>query len=182
MAEATGGQVSARLRNVRKWIVATTASLALFGVGTTVAARGGPGGRGHHDGAHHADMRGIHALFANRAAIRRTVTLRADGVETLTESDDPVVAAQIQAHVAAMTRRLDEGRPIHARDPLFRAIFAHADEIEIAREHTAHGIRVVETSSNPYAVRLVQAHAVVVSAFLANGHAEMHRDHAVPEP
>jgi hypothetical protein len=36
------------------------------------------------------------------------------------------------------------------------------------RVATAQGVRVLETSLDPYVVRLIQAHADVVSAFLAN--------------
>jgi hypothetical protein len=41
-------------------------------------------------------------------------------------------------------------------------------------------VRVVETSEDPYVVALIQAHARVVSAFIANGRAEMMKNHAVP--
>jgi hypothetical protein len=34
---------------------------------------------------------------------------------------------------------------------------------------------------DPYAVRLIQAHAAVVDLFVGRGRAEMRRDHAVPE-
>jgi hypothetical protein len=36
------------------------------------------------------------------------------------------------------------------------------------------------TSHDPYAVRLIQAHAEVVSAFIANGRSEMMKNHPVP--
>jgi hypothetical protein len=41
-------------------------------------------------------------------------------------------------------------------------------------------VRVIETSQDAYVVKLLQAHAEVVSAFIANGHAEMMKNHAVP--
>ena len=66
------------------------------------------------------------------------------------------------------------------RDPLFRAIFANADKIVMKQENTAKGVRVIETSADPYVAKLIQAHAEVVSAFLANGVEEMHKDHALP--
>lgn len=132
------------------------------------------------DDDHRADMQGFHYLLAHRAEIRRTVREVPGGVETLTESDVPAVAAQIQEHVAAMYRRMKEGRPIHARDPLFAEIFRHADRITMKIDHTATGLRVVETSQDPQVTRLIRRHAEVVSAFLANGHREMMTDHAVP--
>jgi hypothetical protein len=39
---------------------------------------------------------------------------------------------------------------------------------------------VVETSTDPYVVKLLQAHAEVVNGFIANGHAEMMKNHPLP--
>lgn len=157
-------------------------AIALAALVTPALAQRGPAGmgQGHHDGAHMEDMRGIHALLDRRADITRAITMRPDGVETLTESTVPEVARLIQAHVAAMYARVDSGRPIHQRDPLFREVFAHAGQIVMRQEMTPAGIRVVETSTDPYVARLIQAHADVVSAFLANGRSEMMKDHPVP--
>jgi hypothetical protein len=153
------------------------------------AGRGGHGrGMGHgpaggpgHDPQHAADRDVFHFLLDHRDAVRRTVTLRPDGVETVTESDDPAVAGQIREHVKAMYARVQEGRPIHQRDPLFRALFAHAESLRMQVVDTDRGVRVVETSSDPWLAKLIQAHAQVIDRFLANGRAEVHRDHAVPE-
>ena len=126
------------------------------------------------------DMQLIHELLANGAKVRRTVTVRADGVETLTESDDPAIAKTIQAHVASMYARVKEARPIHMRDPLFQAIFEHASQITLAHELTEHGVKVVETSTDPYVVKLIQAHAEVLNQFIKNGMAEAMKNHDVP--
>jgi hypothetical protein len=129
---------------------------------------------------HMADMQLIHTLLANRDKVQRTVTMRDDGVETLTESDDPSIAKTIQTHVASMYGRVQDNRPIHQRDPLFRAIFAHTSQITFAHELTPNGIKVVETSTDPYVVKLIQAHANVLNLFIKNGHAEAMKNHAVP--
>ena len=39
---------------------------------------------------------------------------------------------------------------------------------------------MTETSEDPYVVRLIQAHAGVVSLFVKNGFAEARANHAVP--
>jgi hypothetical protein len=137
-------------------------------------------GMGRHGEPGHDDHAGFHYLLEHRDRIRRTVTARPDGVETITESDDPSVADAIRTHVGAMRARLEERRPIHARDPLFAAVFQHADAIDMRIEDTPHGVRVTEISADPWVAKLILAHAEVVSRFLANGFAEMHRDHAVP--
>ena len=132
------------------------------------------------DRAHRADMLVFHQLFEHRAEITRQVVLRADGVDTITESTNPEVTRLLQTHVASMLARVKEGRAIHRRDPLFAELFRYADQIEASYESTAGGVRVIETSKDPYVVKLVQAHAKVVSAFLANGWSEIMKNHPVP--
>ena len=148
---------------------------------TPAFAQGERGGRGMMgDGAHAADMQLFHQLFDHRAEITRRVIKRDNGIETVTESTNPDVTRLLQAHVDSMLARVKDGRPIHQRDPLFVELFRHADRIAATAERTAHGIRVVETSGDAYVVKLLQAHADVVSAFIANGRSEMMKNHALP--
>lgn len=139
------------------------------------------GGRGQWDDPRfNEDRKWFHFLVDNRARIRRTIEQLPNGVETVTESDDPKVAAGIQTHVAAMHARIKEGRGIHLRDPLFREVFHHAEKIHMKITDIENGVRVTETSDDPYVASLIQAHANVVSKFVENGHDEVRRDHAVP--
>lgn len=148
----------------------------------------GPGGRfgfGRGAGAGHDDQFATdHEVFFflldNRKEIRRKVTNLPDGIETLTESDNPEVAGKIQEHVAAMYERVENQQPIHMRDPLFREIFANAKKIKMEMKETEHGILVKETSEDPYVARLLHEHGKVVSLFLKNGRAELPRNHEVP--
>jgi uncharacterized protein len=157
-----------------------TLLIALIAV-TPVLGQGGRGGRGMMgDAAHAADMQLFHQLFDHRTEINRQVTAREDGIETVTESKNPEVARLLQTHVASMLARVKEERPIHQRDPLFVELFKNADRIEARHELTTGGVRVIETSKDAYVVKLLQAHAEVVSAFLANGMAEMMKNHPVP--
>ena len=145
--------------------------------------RGGPpwagGGRGM-DALFVADREIFHSLLEDHQQVRRTVTKRADGVETLTESDDPNVALAIQGHAAAMHERVQKIQPIHMRDPLFAAVFANAAKIKMEVTPTKSGVRVVETSVDPFVVKLIQAHAEVVSKFVAHGFPEARQDHPIP--
>jgi uncharacterized protein len=147
------------------------------------APLGAQRGRGRMGGPgpeHRQDMMLIHYLIDHREEITRTVTELPDGVETVTESSNPEIAAGIREHVASMARRLAEGAPIHMRDPLFREIFARARDIRMHHEATERGIRVTETSTDPYVAKLIKAHAEVVTKFIRNGHSEMMRDHPLP--
>ncbi len=156
------------------------------GRGAGAARGGGQGGPwrggGGPDAQFEADRTLFHQLLDNRQAIRRKVKKLDDGVETLTESDDPDVARAIQKHVASMKRRVENGQPIHMRDPLFRAVFGVATKIQMKVKHTKKGVRVVETSEDDDVARLIQAHAEVVSLFLANGPVEVRNNHEVPRP
>jgi hypothetical protein len=154
--------------------------IALIAV-TPVFGQGGRGGGGMmHDGAHAADMQLFHQLFAHRSEITRKVVMRSDGIETVTESMNPDVTRLLQTHVTSMLARVKDGRPIHQRDPLFAELFRSADRINAEYEATTRGVRVVETSKDSYVVKLLQAHAEVVSAFIANGQSEMMKNHPLP--
>jgi hypothetical protein len=157
-----------------------TLLIAAFAV-TPVFGQGGRGGRGMMgDTTHAADMQVFHQLFDYRTEIKRQVLVREDGIETITESANPVVTRLLQTHVAAMLARVQEQRPIHQRDPLFAELFRYADRIEATHEVTATGVRVIERSHDTYVVKLLQAHADVVTAFIANGRSEMMKNHPLP--
>jgi hypothetical protein len=149
---------------------------------TAVSAAGqGRGGRGMMgDAAQAGDMLVFHQLFDHRQEIKRQIIVRPDGVETITESTNPDVIRLLQTHVESMLARVREARPVHQRDPLFAELFRYAAQIEVRHKLTPQGIRVVETSRDTYAVKLLQAHADVVTAFITNGRAEMMKNHAVP--
>jgi uncharacterized protein len=147
---------------------------------------GGMRGGGMHGrmrggmGGNIADMRQIHTLLAGHGSIQRTVRKLPDGVETVTTSRDARIAAMLPEHVNAMYARMKEGRMICGFDPLFVELFRQADRIAVKVEPLKDGVRVVETSRDPYAVKLIQAHADAVDGFVKDGMAAMHRTHPVP--
>jgi YHS domain-containing protein len=112
--------------------------------------------------------------------IVRKVTNIPNGVETITESSDPAVVRQIQAHAVAMQKRIKEGRPIRMWDPLFAEIFRQHSKIEMSVTPTAKGVRIVETSKDTEVVALIQAHAQGVNGFVKEGMAGMHKEHPLP--
>jgi len=141
----------------------------------------GPPGKGMKaDPASAADRDVFHFLLDHRADVRRTVKTLTNGVETVTEADKPEVAGKIREHVAAMHQRVKEGKGIHYRDPLFAEVFRHYDKIAMKVERTDKGVKVTETSDDPYVARLIQAHAAVVTKFIENGHDEVRKNHPLP--
>ena len=151
------------------------------------AGRGPGGGRGPGagrgmgtDAAMRIDQDVFHYLLERHELIRREVKNLDNGVETITESDDEAVSSMIQEHVAAMHERVKTGRGLRFWDELFVAVFKNHDKIEMVVENTEHGVKVTETSDDAYTVKLIQAHAVVVSKFVKRGFDEAHENHPVP--
>ena len=141
----------------------------------------GRGAQQHgHDERHDADHQVFEFLLRNHEKIERSVKELPDGVETLTESDTPEVAEKIKDHVEWMEYRIENTHPIRMRDPLFAELFKHTDKIKMVHEDTEKGVRVVETSDDPYVVKLIQAHAKTVSGFVERGFAEAMKNHEVP--
>jgi hypothetical protein len=132
-------------------------------------------------GANREDMAVIHQLFANHESIQREVTKTTDGVETVTTSSDPKVAALLVEHAYAMKERMEKKQPIRMWDPLFVELFANASKINMEVTRIPNGVRVVETSADKYVVKLIQAHADAVSEFAEKGMEVMHKRHDLPE-
>ena len=165
---------------IRRHAAALLPALLITAIAAAPAFTQGRGRGMMGDAAHAADMQVFHQLFEHRTEITRQVTKLANGIETLTESSNPEVARLLQAHVASMLARVDQERAIHLRDPLFAELFRHADRIAVRHEMTDKGVYVFESSYDPYVVSLLQAHADVIDAFLANGRSEMMKNHSLP--
>lgn len=154
--------------------------------GTALAQRGqgrgpgrGRGGQGQGQG-HDRDHQDFRFLLTNHQKIKRTVQELPNGVKTLTESNDPQVAAKIKEHVYWMKERIEKKQPIRMRDPLFVEIFKHADQIKMSYKKTDKGVLVTEISDNPYVAQLIKAHAKAVSGFVERGFKEAMKNHPVP--
>jgi hypothetical protein len=130
---------------------------------------------------HRYDQSVFHRLLARHDAIRRELAHIDGGIRAVTTSDDPEVVALLQDHVPAMHRRLLENFPLRRWDPLYVEIFENRDRIHMAIELLENGVRVVETSDDPYVVQLIQAHGAAVSGFAAEGHSAAQRPSPLPQ-
>jgi hypothetical protein len=168
---------------VKRNILALATLFVAFGVAAVAQPPQGRGmghGRGMMmDDSQKADMEVFHQLFDHRTEIRREITSLRDGVDTLTESDNPKVTELLQRHLDSMVARVHEARPIHQRDPLFREIFANSQKIRMDVKRTPKGVRVIETSDDPYVAKLIKQHADVIGLFIQNGRSEAMKDHPV---
>ncbi|QDT61382.1 hypothetical protein SV7mr_39170 [Stieleria bergensis] len=168
----------------RYFVLITAFLLFPFAISQSVhgQGRGFRGGRStpQDDNRRVADQNLVHFLLNNHDKIKRTVKEIPNGVETTTESDDAQVAAKIQEHVRWMKVRVEKSKPIRMRDLLFRELFQHTDKIKMVVKSTDKGVHVTETSNDPYVAKLIQAHAKVVSGFVAKGFAEARQNHSAP--
>lgn len=141
----------------------------MMGMGGAVMGMG-------HDPATMAQMQVIHQLIINHDRINRTVTNLADGIRTVTESDDPQIAQLIKEHVASMDQRVsagsDPGLPIESA--ALHAIFRDKDKIRTTIETTTKGTVVVQTSSDRQTVAALQQHASEVTDLVEGGMAVIH--------
>lgn len=137
----------------------------------------GPGMMGMNGGSATMDERAdIHGLLFNHDRVKRTVTNLPDGIRTVTESDDPEVAATIKRHIAEMGKRVEEGRDpgLPIESPALHSIFRDKDKIKTAYETTEKGIVVVQTSTDANAVKALQNHAAEVTDFAQRGMVAAH--------
>jgi hypothetical protein len=136
----------------------------------------GPGMMGMAgDSATMDELRVIHTLFVNHDRIKRTVTNLPNGIRTVTESDDPQIAALLKTHVGDMLKRVgagdDPGLPIESE--ALHSIFRDKDKIHTSVETTANGVIVVQTSDDKQAVAALQKHAAQVTDFAQEGMAAL---------
>jgi thiosulfate/3-mercaptopyruvate sulfurtransferase len=171
-------QVIKQLSKILTLMLAVTlAGLVIYAQGHGGRRGGGMGQRGPQM----QDMQTIHTLFDEHKKITRTVKNIRNGVETVTESDDPKVQALIAEHVWAMEKRLKNKQPIRMWDPLFVELFKYSGKINMQITKTAKGVKVTETSDDPYVVKLIQSHAQGVSEFVKEGPPSMHKRHELPD-
>ena len=138
----------------------------------------GPGGGRNADGHHEA----IQTLLAEHGKIRRQVELIEGGVQTVTTSEDPDVAATLREHVGQMQARMEAGNGVRHWDPLFVEIFARHDQIRMVVEEVPGGVRVRETSDAPEVASLIRQHAIRgVSEFVERGFDRAHETTPLPE-
>ena len=128
-----------------------------------------------HDEATMSQLQVIHTMLVNHDRITRTVTNLPNGIRTVTESNDPALAAQIKQHVADMGRRVsagdDPGLPIESE--ALHAIFRDKDKIRTSYETTANGVAVVQTSDDAKTVAALQSHAAEVTDLVHGGMAAL---------
>jgi hypothetical protein len=121
-------------------------------------------------------------LTRNNTKVRRTVHELPNGIESITESDDPHVAALITEHAFAMKGRVERGDGFRYWDPLFAAIFERPGMIRLDVTPTGKGVKVMETSDDAYCIKLIKAHSNGVDRFVEKGIDIISEPHELPAP
>ncbi|MCC6242455.1 MAG: hypothetical protein IT353_06415, partial [Gemmatimonadaceae bacterium] len=151
-----------------------------------LSAQGGMMGRGGMmgggDSTTSAVMRVVHELMTNHDKLRRTVVNLPNGIRTITESDDPVMAAQIKSHVATTGAFVEKGHDpnLPMSTPSLHGVLRNGTKIVRRTEVTEKGVIVIETSDDVATVALMQAHAAEVTDLVKRGMAAMHETMSAP--
>ena len=157
--------------------VAMTCAAAAAGAQRPTGMAMGPGMMGMaHDSATMALAMTSHGLVMNHDRITRTVANLPNGIRTVTESDDPRVAASIKEHVATTVQRVEKGADpgLPMESPALREIFRLSSKVRTTTETTAKGVIVTQTSDDSATVAALQTHAAEVSDLVKGGMAALH--------
>jgi hypothetical protein len=133
-----------------------------------------PGLRGKDTTAQ--EVSDLRRIFVLHKGIDRKVINLADGIKTTTQAKDPQLRESVLSHVAMMVTRLAEGKnpEILIQSPTLDQLFKFHKEIRTELMPTDWGITVIQTSSNPKVVELLQKHAAEVSEMARRGMAAVH--------
>lgn len=123
-----------------------------------------------------ADMRTYMDMFMHHTQIRRTVEHISGGVRTLTESDNPQIAKQLQEHVSEMYAHVGAGQEVQCMSPNLPQMFREASRYQRSLRLTPKGVSGSETSRDPQLVKTIRAHADEVSGFVKEGMPAMMRE------
>src|SRR5258708_15256468 len=116
-----------------------------------------------------ADMSTYMELFSRHTELRRTVQLIPGGVRTVTEADDPALAAQLQAHVASMYARLNQGAEVSCMSSSLPTLFRNSRRYRRSLTSTATDVAVVETSADLRITAAIRSHSAEVAGFVDDG-------------
>ena len=122
------------------------------------------------------EVNDLKQLFQKHNEISRLVENIPNGIITVTESDNEELRSSIIDHVTMMVTRLQEEKnpQVIIQSPTLHEIFEYYDEIETEIELTEKGISLIQTSTNPEVVALLQQHALEISDMVDRGMQAVH--------
>jgi hypothetical protein len=122
------------------------------------------------------EVNDLKEIFRSHKGIIRAVSNLESGIVTITEAENETLREAIVSHVTMMVTRLQEGKnpEVIIQSPTLNALFDVYEEIDTDIELTNMGIKVIQTSTNPEVVKLLQKHAAEVSDMSKRGMVAVH--------
>lgn len=175
LASAVGAFVAGAFvaRSARLSVEADAASQGMMTGGMMNGGMMSGGMMGH---ATAADMRTYMDMFMHHSQIQRTVEHIPGGVRTVTQSENPRIAAQLQTHVSEMYAHVASGQEVRCMSPNLPLMFRKASAYQRRLQLTPKGVSVTEISSDPRLVPTIRAHADEITSFVNDGMPAMMRE------
>jgi len=122
------------------------------------------------------EVNDLKEIFRSHKGIIRVVSNLENGIVTTTEAENKTLREAIVSHVTMMVTRLQEGKnpEVIIQSPTLDALFDFYEEIDTEIELTDMGIKVIQTSTNPKVIKLLQKHAAEVSDMSKRGMVAVH--------
>jgi len=122
------------------------------------------------------EVNDLKEIFRSHKGIIRVVSNLENGIVTTTEAENKSLREAIVSHVTMMVTRLQEGKnpEVIIQSPTLDALFDFYEEIDTEIELTDMGIKVIQTSTNPKVIKLLQKHAAEVSDMSKRGMVAVH--------
>ena len=121
------------------------------------------------------DMSVYMEMFDHHTEIRRHVEQLSNGIRTITESDNPRLAALLHEHVPDMWTHVDGGDEVRCMSNSLPTMFRNPSKYQRRLEITKTGVVVTETSDDPEVLGALHRHAEEVSGFVQDGMPAMMR-------
>jgi hypothetical protein len=129
---------------------------------------------------HKHDQDVFHALLHHHEQIQRELTHTAQGIRSITTSENPEIVSLLHDHVPAMHHRLQANFGLRHWDPAFPEIFAQREKVQMVVTLLPNGVEVVESSEDANVVKLIQAHGQIVSLFSQRGFEQARQPSPLP--
>jgi len=122
------------------------------------------------------EVNDLKEIFRSHKGIIRVVSNLENGIVTTTEAENKTLREAIVSHVTMMVTRLQEGKnpEVIIQSPTLDSLFDFYEQIDTEIELTDKGIKVIQTSTNPKVIKLLQKHAAEVSDMSKRGMEAVH--------
>ena len=117
------------------------------------------------------EVNDLKEIFSSHKGIIRLVSKIENGIVTTTQAENKTLREAIVSHVTMMVTRLQEGKnpEVIIQSPTLDSLFDVYEEIDTEIELIDKGIKVIQTSTNPKVIKLLQKHAAEVSDMSKRG-------------